>query len=469
MSDKPHIVMVIGRGEALRNFVYSDTLPRLSQGARLTLLSAVTDEQLLAPALPHVEQVIPLQDVQENRLLAGFRYTLHMAHMRWMWTGAFRFHWFIHTHRPKKRSVRLQRHLGKLLALPLASRPALEALTPLERCLSYAWRPTRYYDDLFAELEPDLVFNCSQIHGHRADLPMRVAYRMGLPTAVFLFSWDNLTSRSRIFVPYNHYLCWNQAIKRQLLQIYPEIQPEQVTPTGTPQFDYHFKPEFWLSRQELCQRMGLDPSRPFILYTTGMDKDFGDEHRIVAGVMDYIKRIDLQPRPQLLVRTYIKGTSEEMLALADPGDPDVVFPNVLWEGRWVTPLYEDLAIYTSLLRECALGINAASTVSLELMIHGKPVVNLGFEPPGSHLPAGARFARHVAYEHHQPVAESGAVMLARSMDDLYAMIHRGLTQPETDSHARQRFISAFFDDRLDGKAGIRVASTLLDLASPPPS
>ena len=454
-------MLVVARGEAVRNFLYSDTLPALSKKARVTLLSAIDDDEILAPASPYVEQVLPLKEEQENLFLTSFRYTLHMAHMRWMWTEAFKFHWFIHTHRPKKHSVRLQRRLGKLLALPLANRSALENLTPVERHLSYTWRTTHYYDDIFTQLKPDLIFNCSQIHGEQSNLPTRIANQMGIPTAVFLFSWDNLTSRSRIFVPYDYYLCWNEAIKQQLLEIYPEIQPEQVHVTGTPQFDFHFKAEFWLSREELCGRMGIDPERPYILYTTGMDRDFGDEHRIVEGVIQYLRAIDLVPKPQLVVRTYIKGTSPDMLALAERGDPDVIFPTVQWESKWTTPLYEDLAIYTSLLKHCALGINAASTVSLELMIHDKPVINLGFEPPGSNLPEYARFARHVDYEHYRPVAQSGAVMLARSMDDLLEMIYSSLTDPDMGSGQRKQFINKFFDKRLDGNSGQRVAEELL--------
>jgi hypothetical protein len=50
------------------------------------------------------------------------------------------------------------------------------------------------------------------------------------------------------------------------------------------------------------------------------------------------------------------------------------------------------------------------------------------------------------------------------MDDLYAMIHRGLTEPEASSQARQRFIADFFDGCLDGLSGRRVAETLLDLS-----
>ena len=152
------------------------------------------------------------------------------------------------------------------------------------------------------------------------------------------------------------------------------------------------------------------------------------------------------------------------LARSLEGDPDVVFPTILWDKQWILPLYEDLALYTSLLRHTALGINPACTVSLELMMNARPVINLAFEPPGTDLPEWSRFARHIDYDHYRPVAASGGVMAARSLDDLRTMIVRGLTQPEADRPAQQRFLRSFFGDTLDRCSGRRVADELVRLA-----
>ena len=48
---KPHILIIIARGEAVRNFLYSETLPALREKARVTLLSALNDEAFLARLL----------------------------------------------------------------------------------------------------------------------------------------------------------------------------------------------------------------------------------------------------------------------------------------------------------------------------------------------------------------------------------------------------------------------------------
>lgn len=459
---RPHVVLVVPRGEAVRNFLYSDTLRVLSEKARVTLLSVLDAPDFVDQFRLQVEQILPLKLHRERWLVRQLRSILHDVHFRWLWSEVAKNVWEIRDAMAVTILQKLKRGLVKALTVPLANRPALEALTEVERYLTWALRPDNHFVDLFKRLAPDLVFNCSHIHGQAGELPVKVAHRLGIPTAGFIFSWDNLTSRSRIFAPYDYYLVWHKGMRDQLLEIYPKIDPARVVITGTPQFDFHFKQAFHLSREELAQRIGIDPARPYVLYTTGIAKHFPEEHRTVERVIEILR--EMPERPQLVVRTYVKGTSDEMRALAARQHPDVVFPPVQWDDRWFMPRYEDLSIYTSLLRHAALGINAASTVSLELMMFDKPVVNLGFDPPGSRLPRHVRWIRHVEFDHYRPVAESGAVMVARSMDDLRAMILRGLQEPERDRAPRKRFLQEMFDHTLDGGSGRRVAEALLDLA-----
>jgi hypothetical protein len=358
-----------------------------------------------------------------------------------------------------------KRNILRFLSRIFANNPSLHALTRLEQHLNWKLRPTKEFDELFEELQPDLVFNGSHIHGLAGELPLRVAKRMGIPTAGFIFSWDNLTSRSRIFVPYDYYLVWHDQMKRQLLSIYPKIQQNQVFVTGTPQFDFHFSQDFSLSREELCRKIGIDPNRPFVLYTTGIWNHFYEEHRHVELVIRLLNEIDVRPKPQLVVRTYVKGTSPEMQALADRGFPDVVFRPGLWEEKWQTPLFDDLALYTSLLRQASLGINAASTVSLELLMLDKPVINLDFDPPGTNLPKCMGYSRHIRFDHFRSVASSGAVMVARSEKDMGGMLQKGLSEPESDSGKRKWLIRRIFGDTLDGNSGRKVAHQLIKLAN----
>ena len=69
----------------------------------------------------------------------------------------------------------------------------------------------------------------------------------------------------------------------------------------------------------------------------------------------------------------IDGREERsrLRAMAKEKIPDVIFPEVLWDEKWYTPMYEDLTVYTSLIHHAALSINAASTVTLEFLMFGE--------------------------------------------------------------------------------------------------
>ncbi|MEM8960867.1 MAG: hypothetical protein AAGD38_05275 [Acidobacteriota bacterium] len=473
-TDRPHVVMVIPRGEAVRNFLYSHTLDTLSEQARVTLLSVVDDQAFRDRYGPQVDAIHSLDEHPQDGLTARLRILAENAHDRWLWGKTAQNHWVLRDRRARARGAwaMWQRRAVKVGATLLGNRPAVHMLTRAERRLAHRRRPTRDFDRLFTELEPDLVFNGSHIHGLAGELPLRVAKAMGIPTAGFIFSWDNLTSRSRIFVPYDHYLVWHHGMKRLLLSQYDDVSAERVHITGTPQFDFHFDSRYLLSRDELCGRLGLDPSRPFVLYTAGIAHHFFEEHRHAHTVLRLLgldpehpdDGLDLPTRPQLVVRTNIKDTSPEMKALAARGLTDVHFPVPGWEPRWQTPLPEDLAVYTSMLHHCALGINAASTVSLELMAFDRPVINLDYDPPGSDIPPELGYKRHITFDHYGPVAASGAVMVARSDADMADMLFRGLTDPDEQSAARTRYLRDTFGDTLDGQSGTRVAQCLLALA-----
>jgi hypothetical protein len=412
---------------------------------------------------PYAE-IVPLKAYDEPKWLRRLYHVLWHAHYRWLWSEKAKNKWEILAYRAQSLGAKAKFQLWKALMRALAFRPALKLLTRLYNWGAWKFRQTQEFDRLFEQLEPDLVFNTAHIHAPAADLPMRVAHRLGIPTAAFIFSWDNLTTRSRITVPYDYYFVWHDHMRDELLSIYPSIDPAQVFVTGTPQFDFHFKSEFWLSREELAEEIGFDPERPYVLYTTAMASDFPEEHRHVKTVIRILKELDLEPKPQLVVRTYAKGTSQEMEALSRRGIPDVFFPPILWNKKWLMPQYEDLAIYTSLLRHAAMGINAASTVSLELMMHGKAVVNIGFDPPESDLPNAYRWIRHIQFDHYRPVAASAGTMVAYCKEDLRRMIIAGLEESAEIAKSGHKFVRRLFSDNFNGESGKRIAERLIELS-----
>ena len=464
-ATRAHIVALLPRGEAIRNFVYSEALDEVAGRADLTVLSVIPNDVILADIERRFARVLPLaSNDAEHRFVRIIREILDMAHGRWLWSVAARHRWYLRDTEATAPRARLKRWGKKLACYPFANRLGLEALSRVEQAASDWLRSSDHYRDLFRQLKPTLVFNGSHVHGGPAIPAVHAARALGIPTAAFIFSWDNLTSQGRIIPPYDYYLVWNAALRDRLLDIYNAVPPDNVFVTGTPQFDAHFRAENRWSRDEFCARVGADPARPIVLYSTGMANHMPGETRIVRGIAEMVRGMSDLGRPQLLVRVYAKDRTGRFDELKQ-SCPDVLFPTVPWEPNWLTPKPEDSALLSNTLRHAAVGINVGSTISLELCMFDKPVINVAYNPPGIDIaPLDYGFA--YTFDHYRPVVESGAVTLARSEPEMEGLIRRALTSPGDESANRRRLIAGMFGDTLDGRVGSRVASLLYRLAVP---
>lgn len=101
--------------------------------------------------------------------------------------------------------------------------------------------------------------------GHtQADL-VKSARRLSVPTALLLFSWDNLSNKGALHVAPDHALVWNERQRRELIELH-QYPGDRVTVTGAPRFDAFFRLAPGTSRGQFCELVGLDPGRPVILY-----------------------------------------------------------------------------------------------------------------------------------------------------------------------------------------------------------
>jgi len=458
-----HIAAIVPRGEVIRNFVHSGCFEQIAEDCELSLLSVVGGSEFADIAGDLDADLYALEPVAERWPVRFQREILDIAHGRWLWSEAAKERWRIRNREAHTFRDKAVRSIKKLIAWPFANPLGLKLLSRSERLSSRLLRTSDEYAQLYRAICPSLVFNGSHIHSTIATPAVQAAQWLGIPTATFIFSWDNLTSQGRITLPYDYFLVWNNDLKRQLIEMYPWIEPENVFVTGSPQFDFHFRPAFYRSRGQFCSDIGAEADRPMILYSTGMANHMPGEPEIVESIADILREYPEKERPQMLVRVYAKDLTGRFDELKERRK-DIIFQNVEWNASWLTPRSEDSYGLVNALRHCALGINIASTLSLELCMFDKPVINVGFDAPASnHLEL--RNALFYSYEHYRPVVESGAVRVAYSLSELKRMLHEALTNPEAASSARRRLIERMFGETLDGRSADRIAAKLVELAS----
>ena len=460
MDNKKTIVFVLPRGEAVKNFVLSGTAAQVRQSAYLIIISIIPNSEIEALMRMNCDEFYELKTSNIPFSIGILWDWIDIVHGRWLWSGAAKLRWKIRDSEVNSFSKKTKRFAKKILAYPFTNRPGLEILTKAEEIGSRVALRNQNYISLLRKLKPDLVFNGSHIHSLNARLIMHAAKKLKITTATFLFSWDNLTSQGRILPYYDYYMVWNDQIKKDLLHIYKKIKPNQVITTGTPQFDFHFKKEFFLSRKEYAKVIGVDPNRPILLYTTGMLNLYPFEEIIVERIADLVQK--METKPQLVVRIYPKDTTGRYDALKGKRK-DIIFPPISWELNHFTPMPEDLVMYSNMLLNCDVGINASSTVSLELCMFDKPVISIGYNPTGVDI-SPRDYSIYYQWDHYRPLTESGALDIAWSEEEMSGLIANALEHPELKRKKRKMLVEDFFGPYLDGKAYLRIAETLLEIA-----
>jgi hypothetical protein len=261
--------VVVADGVSARNFLLGDLGVHLNRSggwaAVHDLPEGFVDEQVDPAARPGEER--PLGRYDETPLAALLRYSLLYGQMHWSATEAMRHNLRRPVdgslrHRALHRSARALGRLGagrrRLAALDVAHSRVVARRPEVDR-----------HRDQLAELAPDVLF-CTHQRPPRVLPPTLAARQLHIPTATFVFSWDNLSSKGRIAAPFDHYLVWSDHMAAELHRNYTGIGPERIHELGTPQFDPYADGSAIWSRDELCGLLGVDPGRPLICYSGGV-------------------------------------------------------------------------------------------------------------------------------------------------------------------------------------------------------
>ena len=323
------------------------------------------------------------------------------------------------------------------------------------------------YQELFEKIKPSVLF-CSHQRPPVILPPVLAARSLGIPTATFIFSWDNLTSKGRIAAPFDHYLVWSEHMRQELLRYYPHVSPRQVHIVGTPQFDPYANEELLWSREEFFKRVGAEPSRPLICYSGGDAGTCPEDPEHVRVLMNLIRDGRIHGNPQVLLRpTPVDDGSRYDKVRRDY--PELIYVRPAWShtepGDWtrVIPLAEDVQFLANLTHHADLNINVASTMTLDFALHNKPVVNIAFDvtdPPPFGKPLWEYYYR---FEHYRPVVELGAARFARSPEELANHTNAYLNDPDLDQDNRRRLVELEVSLPL-GRSGQRIVEVLEAIA-----
>jgi hypothetical protein len=440
------ILVILPRGESIKNFVFSGITDALRKEYKLVFFSVVPNKEIKEYLVSKCDAFYELEENKQPSFYSKqVKAILEIAHVQKLnsVTGNLKVLKDDILSKKKLKSTFIRR-LRKFYASFYTSQKSLIKLTSYFIRTNYSNPLVIAYEKQLALIEIDLVFNTSHIHNVISLDLMYAVKKLKIKSATFLFSWDNLTSQGRVLPAYDFYFTWNAKIKEDLSTIYPSLNKKNIFVTGTPQFDFHFNNDFIVSRKKLYDFLKISEEKKIILYSTGMAYYTPKEHKIVKEIEKVLNTID--KKLQLVVRIYAKDDNTEYYKLRE-NNKNISVPDHFWELNYLTPTLKDIKLFNSLINHCSIGINVASTVSLDLAILNKPIINIAFNPPGENIYPND-YKKIYDFDHYKPIIESGAISLVKNTKELKLEILKYLENSKHKEEERKNLVNNFFGNEL---------------------
>jgi hypothetical protein len=297
-------------------------------------------------------------------------------------------------------------------------------------------RKTLYYHQCLETLEkekPAMVF-CTNQRPMTAIAPLLAAQELGIPTATFIFSWDNLPKATMV-VETDYYFVWSDLMKKELLFYYPYIQESQVFITGTPQFESHFDQSKLLSQADFFEQNALDTNKKYICYSGDDITTCPDDAKYLEDVAIAIRELNKKGHSLGIVfrRCPVDFSNRYDKVLDDY--QDVIAPIVpLWKktgGSWntVLPTEADVDLQMNTIAHTELVINLGSSMVFDYVAHHKTCAFINYDVANKKMPDWS-VKNIYNYVHFRSMPNAETVFWINSSNAIATIIEKGIV---TDS------------------------------------
>lgn len=247
---------------------------------------------------------------------------------------------------------------------------------------------TTYFKNCLQELEthkPDFIF-CTNQRPVVAIAPILAAKKLMIPTATFIFSWDNLPKATMV-VQTDYYFVWSAHMKKELLYYYPQIHENQVFVTGTPQFEAHFDKENYIEKEVFFTQHGLDLTKKYVCYSGDDITTCPDDEKYLNDVAEAIESLnDKGQNLGIIFRRCPVDFSGRYDGVLDKFKHLIVTIEPAWEKKgemWNTilPTKEDNKTLVNTIKYSEMVINLGSSMVFDFSIFGKPCAFINYDVP----------------------------------------------------------------------------------------
>ena len=296
-------------------------------------------------------------------------------------------------------------------------------------------RQTQYYKDCLSQLkfeQPDLVF-CTNQRPVNAIAPILTCQDLGIPTATFIFSWDNLPKATMVIEP-DYYLVWSNHMAKELQDYYPYIQKQHIKITGSPQFELHFDHSHLKTRKAFFKTYHLDLNKQYICFSGDDITTSPHDPEYLRDVLEAVKDLNtkgqnlaviFRPCPVDFSIRYDK-ILDEFSEIVVRIRPEWTKKGDIWNSIFPKPTDQTLLYNT--IHHSDLVINLGSSMVFDAVCHEKPCAYVNYNPNVEVLKKDVKTIYR--YVHFQSMSNKSAVIWLNSKAEITDKILEGLNNPK---------------------------------------
>ncbi len=344
------------------------------------------------------------------------------------------------------------------LVIRLAGLPGLRSsrgLLALERLLRVFERMAPRSQEIDGYLRGgayDLVVITPLVDGPSQHDWLRSARAVGVPAALAVASWDNLTNKGVMFDRPGRTYVWNEIQRREAIELHG-LDPDTVVAVGAHPFDHWFDWRPGTTRAEFCSETGLDPAHPFLLYVCSSGFIAADERPIVARWLEAVRADPELAETGVLVRPHpTNGATWAEHPLGGISNV-AVWPPV---GEDPTDEERRAGFYNSIFHAAAV-VGANTTALIDAAIVGRRTFSIL-------LPELQGAQEQTLHFHYLLPEHGGALTVAGSLEEHVGQLKKALSSEPPDGW-REAFLTGFVRPHgLSEPAAPRLADDLEQLA-----
>jgi FkbM family methyltransferase len=301
------------------------------------------------------------------------------------------------------------------------------------------------FDEFLASHKPDVLLVSPLVHFGSAQADVAAsARRLNIPLWMLLFSWDNLSTKGCMHVEPDLMFVWNERQRAEAVELH-RFPASRVVVIGAARFDEFFELRPTLAREEFHTPLGLDASRPTLLYLCSSRLIAPDELPFIrrwlatirASTSDVLRGCNIVVRPHPDIAPLSEGVVFERHTWAKCPDLDAHVARPFDDARAVvlrTSYKDPTGLYESLWHSTAvIGLN--TTAELEAGIAGRPVFTIQPDAEGE----GPRATVHF----HYLTRENGGFVSAASSMEQHRQQLENVLAGDVDPAPIRSFIESF--------------------------